>query len=106
MLIYRRGMPVATGRIRDASRSGVFVETSYAELREHQSLEFEFRMPDCARERLRVAAHVRRCVNDGLALELDEADRDSLHAIGTLLDARAAPQPAYPGAGARVASIG
>ena len=92
MLIYRRGMPVATGRIRDASRSGVFVETDYAEVREHQSLEFEFRLATGASacERLRVAAHVLRCAGDGLALEVDEVDRGAVQAMGTLLGARGA----------------
>ena len=90
MLSYRRGMPVATGRIRDASRGGVFVETDYAEVREHQSLEFEFRLVTgaCACERHRVAAHVLRCARDGLALEVDEVDRGAAQALGTLLDAR------------------
>jgi hypothetical protein len=97
MLIYRRGMPVATGRIRDASRGGVFVETSYAELREYQRLEFEFSFTGCAcaNPRHRVAAHVRRCAGEGIALEIDESDHGAAHAMGTLLgkDAVASPLP-------------
>lgn len=105
MLIYRRGMPVATGRIRDASRGGVFVETSYPELREHQSLELEFRVPGGASPcpRQRVAGHVLRCAGDGFALEVDEGDRAAVCAIGTLLGARSAGSASVPpGAGARV----
>ena len=109
MLIYRRGMPVATGRIRDASRGGVFVETSYAELREHQRLEFEFSVSECAcaSPRHRVAAHVRRCAGEGIALEIDESDRGAAHAMVTLLgkDSTSAMSPRH-GAAARGAAAG
>ena len=88
MLIYRRGMPVATGRIRDASRGGVFIETDYRELREYQNLEFEFRSQDQpSSARHRVAGHVRRCMPDGVALEVDETDDGATHAMGSLLGA-------------------
>ena len=74
-LIYRCGVPVATGRMRDASRSGVFVRTSYAELRPNQHLELEFPLNgggEGATRRLR--AHVRRCEQNGVALEMDDRD--------------------------------
>jgi hypothetical protein len=109
MLIYRRGMPVATGRIRDASRGGVFVETSYPELRVHQTLELEFRVPGAATpcERQRLAGHVLRCAGEGFALEVDEANRAALRAIGTLLGARTPnPATAHPGGAARVVVTG
>lgn len=86
MLIYRRGLPVATGRIRDASAVGVFVETGYAELREHQRLEFEWVAPTGSGEmRHRVPAHVRRCGPGGVALEIDDADARIAVAMGALL---------------------
>lgn len=74
-LIYRCGVPVATGRMRDASRSGVFVRTSYGELRPNQNLELEFPLSgggEGATRRLR--AHVRRCEQNGVALEMDDRD--------------------------------
>ncbi len=74
-LIYRCGVPVATGRMRDASRGGVFVRTSYAELRLNQHLELEFPLNgggEGAMRRLR--AHVRRCEQNGVALEMDDRD--------------------------------
>ena len=74
-LIYRCGVPVATCRMRDASRSGVFVRTSYAELRPNQQLELEFPLNgsgEGATRRLR--AHVRRCEQNGVALEMDDRD--------------------------------
>ena len=70
MLIYRGGLPVATGRIRNASRVGLFVETDYGELRQHQKLECEFCLGDEGRHRL--GAHVSRRADAGVGLELDE----------------------------------
>jgi hypothetical protein len=95
MLIYRRGMPVATGRIRDASRGGVFIQTDYCELREYQNLEFEFQSRVLANgERQRVAGHVLRCEADGIALEIDDRDHAAVVAMGSLLGARVAPERA------------
>lgn len=88
MLIYQRGLPVATGRIRNASRGGFLVETGYEALREFQSLQVEF----CAEQkpspvRHRVNAHVCRCGSDGVALEVDDLDGRSPPAMATLLAA-------------------
>ena len=104
MLIYRRGMPIATGRIRDASLGGAFVETSHPDMREHQSLELEFRLPRAtvAPEPQRVTGHVLRRSGDGFALEFDEENRASVLAVGVLLGAGPGATPAYPGAGAGV----
>ncbi|MFM7785964.1 MAG: PilZ domain-containing protein [Gammaproteobacteria bacterium] len=88
MLLYNRGVPVATGRIRNASRGGLLIETGYADLREFQSLEFEF----CAREqrpplRHRVGAHVLRRVQGGVALEIDDRDGRAPPALAQLMGA-------------------
>ena len=40
-LIFRNGMPVATGRIRNFSRGGVFVQTEFTVVDVNQSLEIE-----------------------------------------------------------------
>lgn len=40
-MIYRCGLPIATGRIRNATSRGLFVETRNCELAEHQRLQFE-----------------------------------------------------------------
>jgi PilZ domain len=75
MLIYRRGVPVATGRIRNASRVGVFVETDYPELRRYQPLECEFRLVgEMPPTRHRFSAHVSRQANVGVGLEVDDED--------------------------------
>jgi len=91
LLIFQRGLPVATGRLRDASLQGLFIETAYHELRTHQHLQFEF----CAdggtsRCRHRVTARVVRHAADGAALELDEDDQTSCGAIGALVNGRRA----------------
>ena len=86
MLIYRRGLPVATGRIRNACRGGIFIETEYRELREFQNLEFEFRGQERpGGMRHRVAGHVLRCTAEGVALEIDEADPGAPDAMLALL---------------------
>ena len=74
-LIYRGGVPVATGRIRDAGTFGMFIETDYAELRRHQRLQCELQAgngsPGAAG---RVGATVVRCTGDGAGVEIDERD--------------------------------
>jgi len=43
LLVYKRGMPVATGKIRDASRKGLFILTDYTDVQLNQELEIELR---------------------------------------------------------------
>jgi hypothetical protein len=38
-LIYKRGVPVAIGRIKNGSKQGLFVATDYADVKPHQKLE-------------------------------------------------------------------
>lgn len=88
MLIYQRGLPVATGRIRNASRGGFLLETGYGELREHQSLEVEFcAVLKPAPVRHRVSAHVCRTDPEGIAIEVDDLDGRSPPAMATLMAA-------------------
>ena len=103
-LIYRCGVPVATGRMRDASRSGVFVRTSYAELRPNQHLELEFPLNgggEGATRRLR--AHVRRCEQNGVALEMDDRDAAVAASMRALL--RQLLDHGRPPAGPEVSAI-
>ena len=46
LLVYKRGLPVATGQIRDASKRGLFIATDYTDLQLNQTVELEFRFPD------------------------------------------------------------
>ena len=92
MLIYQRGLPVATGRIRNASRGGLLVETGYQELKEFQALQVEFcASQKAASVRHRVNAHVCRCGSDGVALEVDDTDGRSPPAMATLATPTASP---------------
>ena len=86
MLIYRRGVPVATGRIRNASRVGVFIETDYPELRRYQPLECEFRLAgEIPATRHRFSAHVSRQANVGVGLEVNDEDARSRAEMECLL---------------------
>ena len=96
-LIYRRGLPVATGLIRNASRCGAFLETECPELRQNQHLQFEFRLSgEGVGTRHRVTAHVLRHAHEGVALEIDEADRNSTLALSLLVEAQAVAGLALP----------
>jgi hypothetical protein len=74
-LIYQCGLPIATGRIRDASLRGFFIETDYGELRAHQRVLCEIRAGDEPGGGLpRVSVRVVRCSPEGAGVELDEGD--------------------------------
>ena len=68
-LIYHHGLPVASGRIRDAGRGGIFIETTFAGAYDHQPLECEFLI---AQDRLRVDGQVARHEPNGIALWIDD----------------------------------
>lgn len=73
--IYRRGLPIATGRMRNASRRGFFIETDYGELQAHQRVLCELHAAGRAGgEPRRVSVCVVRCSPEGAAVELDEGD--------------------------------
>ena len=79
LLIYKRGMPVAIGQIRDASRRGVFIATDCSEVQLNQAIEFEFRLPDRQQNPIRkLKAHVVRKTNYGLGVDFDGIDNDEL----------------------------
>ena len=75
-LIYRRGVPVATGCIRDASQRGLFIETECRELLAHQRAQCELRIgaEQQAGGLRRVSVSVVRCSPEGAGVELDEGD--------------------------------
>ena len=73
--IYRRGLPVATGRIRNASRRGFFIETDYGELQAHQRVQCELYPGEGqGGGSRRVLVCVVRCSPRGAGVELDEDD--------------------------------
>lgn len=42
LLIYKRSVPVALGRLRDINRDGLFIRSDYADIAVNQPLEIEF----------------------------------------------------------------
>ncbi|RBP27151.1 PilZ domain-containing protein [Marinobacter pelagius] len=79
ILVYKRGMPVATGQVRNASRRGVFVSTDYDDVNLNQTLELELCYPEKTEKTLRrLKAHVVRKSAKGLGLDFDGADNDAL----------------------------
>src|SRR5690554_5405856 len=78
ILVYKRGMPVATGQIQDASRRGLFVATDYADIRLNQPIQLAFKFPDQRHDCHRVLnAHVVRRSSGGLGLGVDVTDNDA-----------------------------
>nr|BBJ04047.1 hypothetical protein YBY_18960 [Marinobacter nauticus] len=77
ILVYKRGMPVATGQIQDASRRGLFVATDYADIRLNQPIQLAFKLPDQGQDCHRVLnAHVIRRSSGGLGLGFDGTDNE------------------------------
>ncbi|XKH00863.1 PilZ domain-containing protein [Marinobacter nauticus] len=77
ILVYKKGMPVGTGKIRDASRRGVFVTTDYSNVRLNQSLQLSFRLPEIAEGQQTLNAHVVRRSENGFGLDFDGAENNA-----------------------------
>ncbi len=78
LLVYKRGMPVATGLIRDASKRGLFIATDYTDVQLNQTVELEFRFPDKQeRQFRRLKAHVVRKSDKGIGVDFEGVENDS-----------------------------
>lgn len=78
LLVYKRGMPVATGQIRDASKRGLFIATDYTDVQLNQTLELEFRFPDKHEKQFRrLTAHVVRKSDKGIGVDFEGVENDS-----------------------------
>jgi len=77
ILVYKKGMPVGTGKIRDASRRGVFVTTDYNDVRLNQAIELAFRLPEIADGQQTLTAHVVRRSDNGFGLDFDGAENNA-----------------------------
>ncbi|MBW7469863.1 PilZ domain-containing protein [Marinobacter sp. M216] len=85
LLVYKRGMPVATGQIRDASKRGLFIATDYSDVQLNQTLEIEFRFPEREERHFRrLKAHVVRISDKGLGVDFDGVENDTF-TISSLL---------------------
>ena len=83
-LIYKHGTPVATGRIINGSRHGLYLETEYQDVRELQRLELEVLLAGRIKgeQRCRVGALVvkKTLMGKGLEMELlEEPGNQLLH---------------------------
>lgn len=103
VVIYLRDAPSARGTVCNASRSGLFLETTCPRVHAHQQLELEFCLRDGrARRRCRVEAYVLRRAGNGVGLEIDESDETSKQSLDCVLDSvvdSAVPQSARSSAG-------
>lgn len=85
LLVYKRGMPVATGQIRDASKQGLFIATDYTDVQLNQTVEIEFQFPERKEGRFRrLKAHVVRKSPKGLGVDFEGVDNDAF-TISSLL---------------------
>lgn len=87
LLLYKTGVPVAIGRIRDVSARGLFVETDFDGFNVHQSLEVEL-LPRCSThiDRCRFKTVVARRVRGGFGLEADENSDSGYNALSALIN--------------------
>lgn len=77
ILVYKKGMPVGTGKIRDASRRGLFIITDYGDVQLNQIIQLAFRLPEVADGQQTLNAHVVRRAEDGLGLDFDGLDNNA-----------------------------
>jgi hypothetical protein len=93
LLIYRRGIPIATGFVRNVSRGGLLIETDLRSISVHERLEVELlsRLTPPS-QRLRFNTRVAHKAAQGYGLELDEISvaTDTLNAL--LASAASSPQ--------------
>lgn len=99
VLIYKMGVPVAIGRLKNGSKLGFFVETDFADINVLQPLDIEVLLQQGPHnlERYRYTARVIRKAETGLGLELEYMSPEAAQALDDLLrspQARQQPKPA------------
>jgi len=93
LLIYKKGIPVATGRIADVSRHGIFVATDYTDVGLHQILEVEFTLRKAnIAEPCRFRTIVARRGQGGIGLELEENSDIGYDALRELVNSMTSAQ--------------
>ena len=99
VLIYKMGIPVAIGRLKNGSKLGFFVETDFADINVLQPLDIEVLLQQGPHnlERYRYTSRVIRKAETGLGLELEYMSPEAAQALDDLLrspQARQQPKPA------------
>ncbi|MDX1755060.1 MAG: PilZ domain-containing protein [Marinobacter sp.] len=86
LLIYRRGLLVATGMLRNISQRGLFISTNCQDLDLNQKLEIEFRLHDPdAPEPQRVSAVLVHKNSRGLGVEFASKEQADSPEVRSLL---------------------
>jgi hypothetical protein len=99
VLIYKLGIPVAIGRLKNGSKLGFFVETDFADINVLQPLDIEVLLQQGPHnlERYKYTTRVIRKADAGLGLELEHMSVEAAQALDKLLhspQARQQPKPA------------
>lgn len=97
MLIYRGGLPVAIGRIRNCSLHGMYVESEYGQVHVNQPLEIEWIAESAGGETQRCKTVVVHKSGKGLGLEVDPECAASRAAVASLLADGQFEMAPYPG---------
>ncbi|MDX1457054.1 MAG: PilZ domain-containing protein [Marinobacter sp.] len=86
LLIYRRGLLVATGMLRNISQRGLFISTNCQDLDLNQRLEIEFRLHDPeAPQYQRVSAVLVHKNDRGLGVEFQDRNEANSPEVRSLL---------------------
>ena len=99
VLIYKLGIPVAIGRLKNGSKLGFFVETDFADINVLHPLDIEVLLQQGPHnlERYKYTTRVIRKADAGLGLELEHMSVEAAQALDKLLrspQARQQPKPA------------
>lgn len=87
VLIYKMGIPVAIGRLKNGSKLGFFVETDFADINILQLLDVEvllYRGPQQL-DRFKFTTRVIRKDDAGMGLELEQMSNESALALDDIL---------------------
>ncbi|WP_024460194.1 hypothetical protein [Marinimicrobium sp. LS-A18] len=89
-LIYKHGVPVAMGRIKNGSSHGLYLETDYQNVRELQKLELEVLLGDRVKGNRRccVAALVVRKSMTGVGLEMEMLEEHGAKPLREFIEQR------------------
>lgn len=89
-LIYKHGVPVAMGRIKNASNHGLHLETDYQDVRELQKLELEVLLGERLKgeRHCRVGVLVVRKGEAGLGLEMEMLEEHGAKPLREFIEQR------------------
>lgn len=86
LLLYQRGLPIAIGRLRNLSHSGLFVETGWLNIAPQQLLEVQILANDGGYPP-QLRTHIAHRAQDGLGLEIHDDSDSARHLLRQLLQA-------------------